>query len=121
MSEPVSPTAEVVLDPLHADSSTVEPQTYLFNQKKYESIADVHTAVVLSRSSSRAQWWRCTTVTVKRNDSDEVISVTLSCAACAKTISLGNPSKFWTSHRAHCQQKSKDVTGELIDSKGKTL
>jgi hypothetical protein len=126
MSEPASPSFECrdespvddVAGGLEVESDTVDPKTYMFNQKKYESMAEVHTAVLFSRTSCRAQWWRTTSVTVKRNDSDEVISVSLSCAACAKSISLGNPSKSWTSHKSSCKQRGKDVVGEVIDSKG---
>jgi hypothetical protein len=126
MSETASPSFECrdefpvedVPGGLDVESDTVESKTYMFNQRKYESMAELHTAVLLSRTSGRAQWWRSTSVTVKRNDSDEVISVSLSCAACAKSISLGNPSKFWTSHKSNCKQRGKDVVGEVIDSKG---
>jgi hypothetical protein len=54
----------------------------MFRQKKYESIADIYTAVLLSRTSGTAQCWRTTPVTVDRNGIDEVVSVSLSWAAC---------------------------------------
>jgi hypothetical protein len=126
MSETASPRGLRDVSPvddvpggLDVESDTVEPSTYVFNLKKYETtMAEVHTAVLLSRTSGRAKWWRSTSVTIKRNDSDEVVSVSLSCAACAKVISLANPSKFWSTHTASCKQKGKHVVGEVIDSKG---
>jgi hypothetical protein len=52
----------------------------MFKQTKCELIADIHTAVLLSRTSGTAQCWRSSSITVDRNDFNEVVSVSLSWA-----------------------------------------
>jgi hypothetical protein len=118
--EPASPSfrdespVDDVSPALDVGCNTVEPKTYMFNQKEYRSIADEQKVILLSRTSGSRHLWGSTLAMIQRNDSDDV-SVSHSCA---ESISQGNAPNFCTSHKSNCKQRGTDVVCEVTSIKG---
>jgi hypothetical protein len=89
-----------------------------FNQKGYPSWQAVYERLLVLRKTSPAFWWDLTTIIIKRDKNKQVKFIKLICAGCKDSMSSGNPSKFWSTHRQCCPQKEEKVQGQLIDDEG---